>query len=105
MSKTSTDAKVSSLTLSFFGLPAIAYGYLFCLVTLYFMRFATDVLLIAPAVMGTIFGISRLWDAVSDPLVGYWSDRTKHPKLGGAAHGLRLALFLPRLPISCYLTR
>ena len=79
MVKSSPDAKVSSLTLSFFGLPAIAYGYLFCLVTLYFMRFATDVLLIAPAVMGTIFGISRLWDAVSDPLVGYWSDRTKHP--------------------------
>ena len=41
------------------------------LVNLYVMKFATDVLLIAPGVMGVIFGISRVWDAVSDPLVGF----------------------------------
>jgi GPH family glycoside/pentoside/hexuronide:cation symporter len=40
------------------------------------MKFATDVLLIAPAVMGVIYSMSRIWDAVSDPLVGYLSDRT-----------------------------
>ena len=40
------------------------------------MKFSTDVLLIAPAVMGIIFSISRVWDAISDPLVGYLSDRT-----------------------------
>ena len=48
------------------------------LVNLYVMKFATDVLLIAPGVMGVIFGISRVWDAVSDPLVGYLSDRSKN---------------------------
>jgi GPH family glycoside/pentoside/hexuronide:cation symporter len=41
------------------------------------MKFSTDVLLIAPAVMGLIFSASRIWDAVSDPLVGYLSDRTR----------------------------
>ncbi len=40
------------------------------------MKFATDILLIAPAVMGVIYSLSRIWDAVSDPLVGYLSDRT-----------------------------
>jgi len=35
------------------------------------------VLLIAPAVMGVIFSISRIWDAISDPLAGYLSDRTR----------------------------
>ena len=40
------------------------------------MKFSTDVLLIAPAVMGIIFSISRIWDAVSDPVAGYLSDRT-----------------------------
>ncbi len=70
-------SKVSNVTLFYFGLPAIAYGYMFCLVTLYYMKFATDILLISPAIMGLIFGISRLWDAVSDPLIGYWSDRTQ----------------------------
>jgi Na+/melibiose symporter-like transporter len=59
------------------------------------MKFSTDVLLIAPAVMGTIFGISRVWDAVSDPLVGYMSDRTRHP-LGRR----RLWLLLSIVPIS-----
>ena len=28
--------------------------------------------------MGIIFGVSRVWDAISDPLVGYLSDRTMH---------------------------
>jgi len=50
---------------------------MFCLVSLYLMKFATDVLLITPAVMGFIFGVSRFWDAVSDPLVGYLSDKTR----------------------------
>jgi len=68
---------------------------MYLLIGLYIMKFSTDVLLIAPAVMGTIFGISRVWDAVSDPLVGYMSDRTRHP-LGRR----RLWLLLSIVPIS-----
>lgn len=49
---------------------------MYLLMGLYVMKFSTDVLLIAPLVMGFIFSASRLWDAVSDPLVGYLSDRT-----------------------------
>ncbi|MCB1691130.1 MAG: MFS transporter [Pseudomonadales bacterium] len=59
-----------------YGAPGVGAGYMYLLLGLYIMKFSTDVLLIAPAVMGTIFGISRVWDAVSDPLVGYMSDRT-----------------------------
>ena len=59
------------------AIPTVGAGYMFCLVSLYLMKFATDVLLIAPAVMGFIFGVSRFWDAVSDPLVGYLSDKTQ----------------------------
>ena len=51
-------------------------GYMYLLVALYVMKFSTDVLLIAPAVMGVIFSISRIWDAISDPIAGYLSDRT-----------------------------
>ena len=47
------------------------------LVSLYLLKFATDVLLIAPAVVGAIFLAGRVWDAVSDPLVGHLSDRTR----------------------------
>lgn len=28
-----------------------------------------------PAHVGTVLALSRVWDAVTDPLVGYWSDR------------------------------
>ena len=49
---------------------------MYLLVNLYIMKFSTDILLIAPAVMGAIFSISRIWDAISDPLAGYLSDRT-----------------------------
>ena len=58
--------------------PNVGCGFMFLLIGLYLMKFATDVLLIAPAAMGTIFGLSRIWDAVSDPIAGYLSDRTSH---------------------------
>ena len=72
-----TMRRISWMEILFYALPPVGAGYMFCLVTLYTMKFATDVLLIAPALMGTIYGISRFWDAISDPLVGYLSDKTK----------------------------
>ncbi len=62
-----------------YGAPGIGAGYMYLLLSLYVMKFSTDVLLIAPAVMGTIFFVSRLWDGISDPLAGYLSDRTRSP--------------------------
>lgn len=60
-----------------YGAPAVGAGYMYLLIGLYVMKFSTDVLLIAPAAMGMIFAASRIWDAVSDPIVGYLSDRTQ----------------------------
>ena len=75
-------------------LPTVGCGFMFLLVGLYLMKFATDVLLIAPAAMGTIFGLSRVWDAISDPVAGYLSDRTSH------RHGRRRPwIFASMLPI------
>lgn len=39
--------------------------------------FYTDVCGINPATVGTIFLLSRLWDAVNDPLIGALADRTQ----------------------------
>ena len=72
-----TAKRIGWSDLLLYALPPVGGGYMFCLVTLYTMKFATDVLLIAPALMGTIYGISRFWDAVSDPLCGYLSDKTR----------------------------
>lgn len=59
-----------------YNVPTVGVGFMFFLVTLYLMKFSTDVLLVSPAAMGFIFGISRIWDAFTDPLAGYLSDRT-----------------------------
>ena len=68
--------KVTFGTTIAYGMPGLGAGYMYLLMSLYVMKFSTDVLLIAPAVMGVIFSISRIWDAVSDPIAGYLSDRT-----------------------------
>lgn len=65
-------------TILTYCLPAFGAGYMFLLVGLYLMKFSTDVLLVPPAAMGAIFGLSRIWDAISDPIAGYLSDRTRH---------------------------
>ncbi len=57
------------------------------------MKFSTDVLLIAPAAIGSIFFIGRFWDAVSDPLAGYLSDRTNAPS--GRRRSWMLASAIP----------
>lgn len=71
--------RISWRTALAYGAPGFGAGYMTLMLGLYVMKFATDVLLIAPAVMGIIFSVSRIWDAISDPLAGYLSDRTRSP--------------------------
>ncbi len=75
-SNTKLDEILSVRTLFDYNVPALGVGFMFFLVSLYLMKFATDELLIAPAAMGFIFGLSRIWDAITDPVAGYYSDRT-----------------------------
>ena len=64
-------------TIAIYTSPQLAVGSLFFLISMYFMKYGTDVLGVSAGTMGLIFGLSRLWDAVSDPAVGYMSDRTR----------------------------
>ncbi|MCY3793201.1 MAG: MFS transporter, partial [Gammaproteobacteria bacterium] len=57
--------------------PTVGVSLVFFLLNLYFFKYATDVLYIAPATMGILFGLARGWDAISDPMAGYLSDRTR----------------------------
>jgi GPH family glycoside/pentoside/hexuronide:cation symporter len=43
----------------------------------YIVKYATGVLLVDIGVMGLLFALQRVWDAITDPLVGYLSDRTQ----------------------------
>lgn len=60
-----------------YALPGAGVSFLFALVLVMYMKFATDVLHVAPAVMGAVFLASRIWDAVSDPIAGRLSDSTR----------------------------
>lgn len=64
-------------TIVVYALPSVSLGFMGSLISFYLLKFSTDVLLLAPALMGLLFGVSKVWDAVSDPLAGYWSDRTR----------------------------
>jgi GPH family glycoside/pentoside/hexuronide:cation symporter len=64
-------------TLLRYAPPAFALGAPLFFVQFFFLKFATDVLLLAPALIGGIFAVGRLWDAAIDPVVGLWSDRTR----------------------------
>ena len=71
------DRSTSTGVLLAYGAPTFAIAYLLFFVQFYFLKYATDVLLLAPAAVGTIFAIAKLWDAVWNPLAGSWSDRTR----------------------------
>jgi GPH family glycoside/pentoside/hexuronide:cation symporter len=64
-----------------YAAPALSSSFLFTAVSPYLLKYSTDVLLMAPATMGLLFGFSRFWDALTDPLVGHLSDRT-HSRWG-----------------------
>lgn len=77
-----------------YSLPRVAFGIMGLLSGTYLMKFSTDVLLIAPAVMGSLLAAARLWDAVSDPLAGYLSDRTT------SVHGRRRSwMYIAAIPM------
>lgn len=52
---------------------AIAYDF----VASFLLFFLTDLAGINPAIAGTIIGVAVLWDAITDPIIGMLSDRSK----------------------------
>ena len=60
-----------------FGAGDIFGGGSLMIIGFFYLFFLTDVVRISPALAGTVFLISKAWDAVSDPLMGIISDRTR----------------------------
>lgn len=64
-----------------YALPALALAVVGIPVYVYIPKFYTDVVGVNIAVVGyLLFGV-RIFDAVTDPMIGWWSDRT-HAKMG-----------------------
>ena len=93
--------RVPLATLLSWGPPVSALAATLLFLQFFFLKFATDVLLIAPAVVGSIFAAGRLWDAISDPIVGTLSDRT-NTRLGRRRPWMLLGI--PLLAVTLLMT-
>ena len=75
-----TEAIVEKLNLKTrlgYGIGDIAICLYWSGVGLYLLYFYTDVVGISPSLAGLIYGIGMLWDAVTDPFMGYVAERTR----------------------------
>ncbi len=77
MNASAAERRLPAATLLLYGAPATALSFCGAWISMYLLKFSTDVLLVPAGVIGAWFGISRVWDALVDPFIGYWSDRTR----------------------------
>lgn len=80
---------VSHKTKFLYGTGAFGYGSIGQTVGSFLMFFGTGVLGISGTLMGLAIGISTVWDATTDPIVGHLSDRVKSRRFG-KRHGFIL---------------
>ena len=73
----STEERVPFSVIFAFSVPIAAMSMVFTPFGIYWMKYATDVLLVAPGAIGVVRSVASLWDAISDPLVGNLTDRTQ----------------------------
>ncbi len=60
-----------------YGSGDIYGGGAFLVVGMLFLFYLTEIVGLSPFLAGLVFGIGKVWDAISDPLMGHISDRTK----------------------------
>lgn len=59
-----------------YGLGSVAQNISFSVIGFYLLYFYTDVAGISVAAVGTMFLISRIWDAINDPIIGVIVDKS-----------------------------
>jgi len=90
-------APLPAFTLLVYAAPGVGVSFVTTLFVVMYLKFATDRLEVSAFAMGGIFLVAKLWNALADPIVGSWSDRTRS-RLGRrkawlAGGSLPLALF------------
>ena len=61
-----------------YGLSSAPTMFSFFLILVMYMKYATVELGASPAAVGVVFFLAKVWNAVADPLIGTYSDRTRH---------------------------
>lgn len=60
-----------------FGIGDLGGNLFFTIMGFYLLYYLTDVVGLLPALAGTALMIGKVWDAITDPITGYISDRTR----------------------------
>ena len=69
--------KLSRRTKVFYGVGDLGNAVVNSAIQFFLMKFYTDAALVPPALAGNALLIGKGWDAINDPLFGWFSDRTK----------------------------
>ncbi len=86
--KPAEEHRVTVRTLLSYGIGDVYGGGSFLIIGMLFLFYLTEVAGLSPAAASMVFAIGKVWDAVSDPLMGYLSDMTR------SRHGRRRVYFL-----------
>lgn len=76
-----------------FSIGTLGEYFVYYLFYTYFLYFLTDYVLIPAAIAGIIMSIAMIWDAFTDPVVGYINDISKNPK--GRRRPMMLRTYIP----------
>ena len=76
-----------------FAMGTIGEYFVYYLFYTYFLYFLTDYVLVPAAIAGTIMSIAMIWDAFTDPVVGYINDISMNPK--GRRRPMMFYTFVP----------
>lgn len=85
--------RINTKTKFMYGVGNLGYGTISQTMSNFIMFFATSVLGISGTLVGIAVAISAFWDGLSDPLVGYLSDRHKNKVFGRRLGFMLIATF------------
>ncbi|MFA7671250.1 MAG: MFS transporter [Sphaerochaetaceae bacterium] len=60
-----------------FGIGDLGGNLFFTIIGFYLLYFLTDIVHLSAALAGTVLMIGKIWDAITDPITGYFSDLTR----------------------------
>ncbi len=76
-----------------FSIGTVGEYFVYFLFFNYFLYYLTDIVGIGPGIAGTILMIAMIWDAITDPIIGYVNDISTNPK--GRRRPMMAKTFIP----------
>lgn len=77
MGNEETSGKLPARTKFFYGIGDLGNATVNSAIQFFLMKFYTDAALVVPALAGTALLIGKIWDAINDPLAGWYTDKAK----------------------------